>query len=55
VELQARAVETLSRDEILTVLTWYIKEERKRTGIIAQALEDGTLPALTRRLHNITI
>ena len=53
-ELQDRAVETLSRDEILTVLTWYIKEERKRAGLIAQALEDGTLPALTQRLHNIT-
>ena len=53
-ELQDRAVETLSRDEILTVLTWYIKEERKRAGLIAQALGDGTLPALTQRLHNIT-
>ena len=53
--IRDRDTTTLSRDEILTILTWYIKEERKRAGLIAQALEDGTLHALTQRLHDITI
>lgn len=54
-KVKDRSPETLSRDEILTILTWYIKEERKKAGLIAQALEDGTLHTLTQRLHDITV
>lgn len=54
-KVRDRALETLSRDEILTILTWYIKEERKNAGLIAHVLEDGTLHALTQRLHDITV
>lgn len=53
-ELREKPAEQLDRDEILTILTWYIKEERKKAGLIAQALEDGTLHELTNRLHAIT-
>ena len=53
-KIKDRAMEKLSRDEIITMMTWYIKEERSKAGLIAQALEDGTLPKLTERLHELT-
>ena len=52
--IKDKPVEELSRDEIITIMTWYIKEERRSAGLIARALEDGSLPRLTERLHEIT-
>ena len=53
-KIRDRAIETLNRDEIITYMTWFIKEERSKAGLIAQALEDDVLPKLTKRLHELT-
>ena len=44
----------LSRDEILTRMTALIRGERFCDGLIAKALRDGSLEALSVRLNEIT-
>lgn len=47
-------ISTLSRDEILTRMTALIRGERFCDGLIAEALSDGSLEALSVRLNKIT-
>ena len=48
------SIAQLSRDEVLTVMTFIVRKERFCDGTIAHALEDGTLEALCVRLHAVT-
>ncbi len=47
-------ISTLTRDEILTYITFLIRTERFCEGCIADALNDGTFEKLCTRLHELT-
>ena len=49
-----KEISELTRDEILTIMTYTIRAERFVTGAIAHALEDGTLEQMSVRLHELT-
>ena len=51
---KGKPVAELTRDEILTRMTFLIRAERFCDGTIEEALNDGTLEALSVRLHEIT-
>ncbi len=52
-DIREKEVSSLSIDEILTYYTGLIKGERFCDGLIAEALEDGTLEALGNRLKEL--
>ena len=51
---KGKPIPELTRDEILTRMTFLIRAERFCDGTIEDALNDGTLEALSTRLHEIT-
>jgi len=51
--LKGKPIETLTRDEILTRMTFLVRAERFCDGTIEAALRDGTLEALSTRLQEI--
>ena len=51
---KGKPIPELTRDEILTRMTFLIRAERFCDGTIEDALNDGTLEALSVRLHEIT-
>ena len=53
-KIKGKPVSKLTRDEILTRMTYLIRAERFCDGTIEEALNDGTLEALSTRLHEIT-
>ena len=53
-KIKGKPVPELTRDEILTRMTFLIRAERFCDGTIEEALNDGTLEALSARLHEIT-
>ena len=53
-KIKEKHVEELTRDEILTRMTYLVRAERFCDGVIEEALNDGTLEALSVRLHEIT-
>ena len=53
-KIKGKPVPELTRDEILTRMTFLIRAERFCDGTIEEALNDGTLEALSVRLHEIT-
>ena len=53
-KIEDKPVEELTRDEILTWMTYLVRAERFCDGTIEEALNDGTLEALSLRLHEIT-
>ena len=53
-KIKEKPVSELTRDEILTRMTFLIRAERFCDGTIEEALNDGTLEALSARLHEIT-
>ena len=53
-KIKGKPVLELTRDEILTRMTFLIRAERFCDGTIEDALNDGTLEALSARLHEIT-
>ena len=53
-KIKGKPVPELTRDEILTRMTFLIRAERFCDGTIEDALNDGTLEALSTRLHEIT-
>ena len=44
----------LSRDDILSVMTYYTRAERFCTGVLASVTENGTLEKLGIRLNELT-
>ncbi len=52
--IREKDIENLTRDEILTRMTYLVRAERFCDGVIEEALNDGTLEALSARLHEIT-
>ena len=53
-KIKDKPISKLTRDEILTRMTYLIRAERFCDGTIEDALNDGTLEALSTRLHEIT-
>lgn len=53
-KIKDKPIEELTRDEILTRMTFLVRGERFCDGTIEKALNDGTLEALSVRLHEIT-
>ena len=53
-KIRGKPIDRLTRDEILTRMTYLIRAERFCDGTIEDALNDGTLEALSTRLHEIT-
>ena len=54
VKIKDKPIAELTRDEILTRMTFLIRAERFCDGTIEEALNDGTLEALSVRLQEIT-
>jgi len=52
--VQEKDVTTFTRDEILTLMTYFIRCERFCDGLIADNLKNGRLEAMCMHLHNIT-
>ena len=53
-KIKDKPIEELTRDEILTHMTFLVSGERFCDGTIEKALNDGILEALSVRLHEIT-
>jgi hypothetical protein len=53
-KIKDKPIDQLTRDEILTRMTYLIRAERFCDGTIEAALNNGTLEALSTRLHEIT-
>ena len=53
-KIKDKPITELTRDEILTRMTYLLRAERFCDGTIEDALNDGTLEALSTRLHEIT-
>ena len=53
-KIEGKPIEELTRDEVLTRMTWLVRGERFCDGLIAEWLEDGSLEALCRRLQDLT-
>ena len=53
-KIKDKPIEELTRDEILTRMTYLVRAERFCDGVIEEALNDGTLEALSTRLYEIT-
>ena len=53
--IKAKSVEKMTRDEVLSYMTYLIRGERFCDGLIAGALRDGTLEALSVRLRQLTV
>lgn len=52
--LHNKRIAEMNRDEILTCMTALIRGERFCDGLIASALEDGSLEELSERLNSLT-
>ena len=52
--IEDKPIEELTRDEVLTRMTWLIRGERFCDGLIAEWLENGSLESLCTRLQNLT-
>lgn len=53
-KIKDKPIAELTRDEILTRMTFLIRAERFCDGTIEEALNDGTLESLRIRLHELT-
>lgn len=51
---KSKAISELTRDEVLTRMTFILRKERFSTGAIASALKDGSLEQLSMRLRELT-
>ena len=52
-KIKDKEIGQLSRDEVLTRMTWLVRGERFCDGLIAEWLENGSLEALCRRLQDL--
>ena len=46
--------EKMVLEEVLAMITWIIRTERVLPGTLADALETGTMEALTKRMYRVT-
>lgn len=53
-KIKNKPIDELTRDEILTRMTYLVRAERFCDGVIEEALNDGTLEALSVRLYELT-
>lgn len=53
-DLLNKAVDLMSRDEILSLLTGYIRQDRFIDGLLAGEINSGKITKLIQRLHEIT-
>ena len=53
-QVRGRNIAGMDRDEVLTCMTWLIRAEQYGEGVIATALEDGSLERLCLRLRQVT-
>jgi hypothetical protein len=44
----------MSREELLSLLTGYIRHDRFNEGLLANAIASGKIKELVKRLHEIT-
>ena len=52
-KIKDKAPEELSRDEILTRLSWIIESEKTVHGMLSGWISDGSVERLCRRLHEL--
>ena len=52
--LLEKNIKNMTREEILSLLTGYIRQDRFNEGLLAEAIETGKITQLVQRLHEIT-
>ena len=52
--LRGKDPEKMVLEEVLAMITWIIRTERVLPGTLADALENGTMEALTKRMYRVT-
>lgn len=52
--IENKEIENLTLDEVLVKLTFFIRQERFCTGLIASGIKDGTIEKLIKRLNELT-
>lgn len=52
--LRGKDPEKMVLEEVLAMITWILCTERVLPGTLAEALENGTMEALTKRMYRVT-
>ncbi|MCI9275038.1 MAG: hypothetical protein HFJ24_03255 [Clostridia bacterium] len=52
--IENKEIENLTLDEVLVKLTFFIRQERFCTGLVASRIKDGTIEKLIKRLNELT-
>ena len=52
--LRGKDPEKMVLEEVLAMITWIIRTERVLPGTLVDALETGTMEALTKRMYRVT-